>query len=219
MEKENIEKQSFVMYNSFIDAATNLDDAHFKECIIKIRDYALYGKDEDSDFWGVNVIMDIAKPLLDAAKKRYERCVENGKKGGEHGKKGGRPKKETNPPEKPQEEPLNVYVNDYEYDKDNVNEKVYDNPNDYVKENESLHENGNVVSGQDSTINKGSVDSIANQNQSKDENHLQVEDDFISSQETEDNHIGSSNSCLSIQKSNENDGFMDALFEFQDLDG
>lgn len=219
MEKENIEKQSFVMYNSFIDAATNLDDAHFKECIIKIRDYALYGKDEDSDFWGVNVIMDIAKPLLDAAKKRYERCVENGKKGGEHGKKGGRPKKETNPPEKPQEEPLNVYVNDYEYDKDNVNEKVYDNPNDYVKENESLHENGNVVSGQDSTINKGSVDSIANQNQSKDENHLQVEDDFISSQETKDNHIGSSNTCLSIQKSNENDGFMDALFEFQDLDG
>lgn len=218
MEKENIEKQSFVMYNSFIDAATNLDDAHFKECIIKIRDYALYGKDEDSDFWGVNVIMDIAKPLLDAAKKRYERCVENGKKGGEHGKKGGRPKKETNPPEKPQEEPLNVYENDYEYEKDNVKEKVYENPYGNAKENNSLCENGSVVSGQNITI-MSEFDSFANQNQSKDENHLQVEDDFISSQETEDNHIGSSNSCLSIQKSNENDGFMDALFEFQDLDG
>lgn len=219
MEKENIEKQSFVMYNSFIDAATNLDDAHFKECIIKIRDYALYGKDEDSDFWGVNVIMDIAKPLLDAAKKRYERCVENGKKGAKYGARGGRPKKGTETEQKPQEKPLNVYVNDYENDNYNVNEKVYDNPNGYVKENESLHENGNDVSVQDSIINKGSVDSFANQNQSKDENHLQVEDDFISSQETEDNHIGSSNSCLSIQKSNENDGFMDALFEFQDLDG
>lgn len=73
MEKENIEKQSFIMYNSFVDAAANLDDAHFKECIIKIRDYALYGKDEKSDYWGVNVIMDMAKPLLDAAKLRYEK--------------------------------------------------------------------------------------------------------------------------------------------------
>ena len=219
MSDENTEKHSFVIYESFFDAAENMDAEHKVECMWKIKDYALYGKDEKSDNWGVNLILEVAKPLLDAAKKRYERCVENGKKGAKHGVKGGRPKKGTETEQKPQCKPLNVYVNDYENDNDNVNEKVYDNPNGYVKENESFHENGNVVSGQDSTINNGSVDRIANQNQSKDENHLQVEDDFISSQETEDNHIGSSNSCLSIQKSNENDGFMDALFEFQDLDG
>ena len=208
-------KQSFVMYDTFFEAADRLDDKSFRECITRIRRYALFGEDEESENTTVNIILGIAKPLLDKSKKRYEKCIENGSKGKDYGWLGGRPKKNT----KPQEEPLNVYVNDYENDNDNVNEKVYDNPNGYVKENESLHENGNDVSVQDSIINKGSVDSIANQNQSKDKNHLQVEDDFISSQETEDNLIGSSNSCLSIQKSNENDGFMDALFEFQDLDG
>jgi len=73
MEKEKIEKQSFVMYNSFIDAAANLDDAHFKECVLKIRDYALYGKDDRSEHIGVNIILDMAKPLLDAARLRYEK--------------------------------------------------------------------------------------------------------------------------------------------------
>jgi hypothetical protein len=85
MKKENVEKQSFVMYNSFIDAAANLDDAHFKECIIKIRDYALFGTDKKSDNWGVNIILDMAKPLLDKAKKRYKTCVENGNKGKDYG--------------------------------------------------------------------------------------------------------------------------------------
>lgn len=219
MNEENTEKQSFVFYDSFFQAADYLDDKGFRECITRIRQYALSGKDENSENTAANIIMNMAKPLLDKAKKRYKKCVENGNKGKDYGWLGGRPRKNKKPQEKPQSEPLNVYVNDYENDNDNVNEKVYVNPNGYVKENDSHRENGDVVSGQDSTINKGSVDSIENQNQSKDENHLQVEDDFISSQETEDNHIGSSNSCLSIQKSNENDGFMDALFEFQDLDG
>lgn len=117
------EKQAFPMFNSFIDAAANLDNAHFKECILKIRDYALYGENNRSEHIGVNIILDMAKPVLDAAKKRYERCVENGKKGGEHGKKGGRPKKENKPQEKPQSHPLNE--NDNGYDNDNDDEYAY----------------------------------------------------------------------------------------------
>lgn len=222
MNDKNSKKQSFVMYNSFVDAAANLDDAQFKECIIKIRDYALFGKDEKSDNWGVNIILDMAKPLLDKAKNRYDNCVKNGNKGKDYGWHGGRPRKNIKPQEKPQSEPLNVYVNVYENENKNENknenEKVYENPYGNVKEYDSLRENGNAFSGQGNTMSNESGDNISNQNQEKDENHLQVEDDFISSQETKDNHLGSSNSCSSFQESKDNDGFMDALLEFQDLD-
>lgn len=122
-------KQSFVMYNSFIEAASNLDDAHFRECILRIRDYALYGTNEKSDFWGVNIVLEMAKPLLDAAHNRYEKCVENGAKGKDFGKLGGRPKKT---PSKPQDKPFNDNVDEKVYVNDNVDENVNDN----VDENE-----------------------------------------------------------------------------------
>ena len=218
MGKNTNESQVIVLYNSIIDAASNLDAKYAWECILKIRDYALYGKDGKSENWGVNLVLDVAKPLLDGARKRYEKCVENGNKGKEFGKNGGRPKKATKPQEKPQSEPLNVYVNANANDNLNIKEKVYQNPYGYLKENDSHSEKGDVVSGQDSTINKESVDDITNQNQSRYEKHLQVEDDFISSPETKDNHIGNSNSCSSVQESKEYDDFMDTLFEFQGLD-
>ena len=129
-------KQTFIMYNSFVDAMANLELAQRWEFIVKLRDYAVYGIDKKSENWGVNFLMDTAKPLLDAAKKRYEKCVENGMKGKEHGKKGGRPKKAIQPQEKPQEEPLNVNVdvNSNVYANVNKNDNLYDNVKDYLKE-------------------------------------------------------------------------------------
>jgi hypothetical protein len=131
MTKKN-EKRSFVMYDSFLEAMKHINDAEFRECVLKIRDYALEGVDEESSSPMVNVIMELAKPNLDSARRRYMASVENGKKGAEFGKLGGAPKgnqnaRKNNPQSTPKQ-PLDVDVNeDVEVDENeevNVNEKV-----------------------------------------------------------------------------------------------
>ena len=127
MTKKN-EKRSFVMYDSFLEAMMHLDDAEFRECVLKIRDYALEGIDEESESPMVNVIMVMAKPNLDSARKRYIASVENGKKGAENGKLGGAQKgnqnaRKNNPQSTPKQ-PLDVDVNDDVEVDVNVNEEV-----------------------------------------------------------------------------------------------
>ena len=120
------DKKSFVFYDSFLSAMKHLNDAEFRECVLRIRDYALEGVDEESSSPMVNVIMTLAKPNLDSARRRYMASVENGKKGAEFGKLGGAPKgnqnaRKNNPQSTPKQ-PLDVDVNeDIEVD---VNEKV-----------------------------------------------------------------------------------------------
>lgn len=127
MTKKN-EKRSFVMYDSFLEAMKHLSDAEFRECVLKIRNYALEGIDDESKYPMVNVIMSLAKPNLDSARRRYMASVENGKKGAEFGKLGGAPKgnqnaRKNNPQSTPKQ-PLDVDVNeDVEVD-ENVNEEV-----------------------------------------------------------------------------------------------
>ena len=122
MIKKN-EKRSFVFYDSFLEAMKHLNDAEFRECVLKIRDYALEGVDEESSSPMVNVIMELAKPNLDSARRRYMASVENGKKGAEYGKLGGAPKGNQNARKKqPQKQPLDVDVND-DVEED-VNEEV-----------------------------------------------------------------------------------------------
>ena len=111
----NNDKRSFVFYDSFLEAMKHLNDAEFRECVLKIRDYALDGVDEESSSPMVNVIMALAKPNLDSARRRYEASVENGKKGAEYGKLGGAPKGNQNarkkqPLNQPQKQPLDVDV-------------------------------------------------------------------------------------------------------------
>ena len=114
-------KNSFVFYDSFLEAMKHLNDAEFRECVLKIRDYALEGAEEESISPMVNIILAMARPNLDAARRRYETSVENGKKGAEYGKLGGAPKGNQNarkkqPLNQPQKQPLNVDV------EENVNE-------------------------------------------------------------------------------------------------
>ena len=110
---KNNGKNSFVFYDSFLSAMKHLSDAEFRECVLKIRDYALEGVDEESSSPMVNVIMAMAKPNLDSAKRRYMASVENGKKGAEYGKLGGAPKGNQNARKKqPLKQPLDVDVND-----------------------------------------------------------------------------------------------------------
>ncbi|MBQ5843734.1 MAG: hypothetical protein IIW52_02615 [Alistipes sp.] len=126
-------KNSFVFYDSFLSAMKHLNDAEFRECVMKIRDYALEGVDEESSSPMVNVIMELAKPNLDSARRRYMASVENGKKGAEFGKLGGAPKgnqnaRKNNPQSTPKQ-PLDVDVNeDVEVDvneNEEVNVEVY----------------------------------------------------------------------------------------------
>ena len=127
--KDN-EKKSFVFYDSFLSAMKHLNDAEFRECVLRIRDYALEGVDEESISPMVNVIMAMAKPNLDSARKRYIASVENGKKGAEFGKLGGAPKgnqnaRKNNPqstPKQPLDEDVDANV-DVEEDV-NENEEV-----------------------------------------------------------------------------------------------
>lgn len=110
-------KNSFVFYDSFLSAMKHLNDAEFRECVMKIRDYALEGIDEESQSPYVNIILALAKPNLDSARRRYMASVENGKKGAEFGKLGGAPKGNQNarkkqPQKQPQKQPLDVDANE-----------------------------------------------------------------------------------------------------------
>ena len=126
---KNNGKNSFVFYDSFLSAMKHLNDAEFRECVLKIRDYALEGVDEESSSPMVNVIMAMAKPNLDSARRRYMASVENGKKGAEYGKLGGAPKGNQNARKKqPLKQPLDVDVND-DVEED-VNEEVNVNGDD-----------------------------------------------------------------------------------------
>jgi hypothetical protein len=71
------------MYASFLEAMKHLNDAEFRECVMKISDYALDGIDKESESPYVNIILAMAKPNLDSAKRRYMASVETGKKGAE----------------------------------------------------------------------------------------------------------------------------------------
>lgn len=86
---EEKQKQSFVMYASFYDAAMGLNDEDFREYILALKDYALYGIEHTSSSPMVNALLVMAQPLLEAAAKRREQQVKNG----DYGILGGRPRK------------------------------------------------------------------------------------------------------------------------------
>ena len=74
----------------------------------------------------------MAKPNLEAARRRYDACVENGKKGAEYGELGGAPKGNQNARKKqPLKQPLNedVEVNVEVDENEEVNKNSYDNEN------------------------------------------------------------------------------------------
>ena len=123
--KKDNGKNSFVFYDSFLSAMKHLNDSEFRECVMKIRDYALEGIDEESASPNINIIMALVKPNLDSARRRYMASVENGKKGAEYGKLGGAPKGNQNARKKqPLKQPLDVDANE------DVNEEVNVNGDD-----------------------------------------------------------------------------------------
>ena len=126
------------MYNSFLEAADLLGDKEFRECVLKLRDFALYGNDVQSDDPVVEAILRMAKPNIDAAAARYQRCIDNGNKGKEYGREGGRPRKGENKEEyderkrplKTPRKPLNDDADDNEEIDIKVKKKDNDNQKD-----------------------------------------------------------------------------------------
>lgn len=109
MIKKN-EKRSFVFYDSFLEAMKHLNDAEFRECFLRIRNYAIDGLEEESASPNINIIMALVKPNLDSARRRYMASVENG---AEFGNLGGAPKGNQNARKKqPQKQPLDVDANE-----------------------------------------------------------------------------------------------------------
>lgn len=94
---ENTETKSFVMYESFFEAAEQMqmDDAAIGKYVMMLRAYAIKGQELKCDDGRVNALLTLTKPLITASTNRYKKAVkggEHGWKGGEHGIKGGRPR-------------------------------------------------------------------------------------------------------------------------------
>jgi hypothetical protein len=118
-------RESFVFYESFYLALSELSAAQQGKIYTAICRYALYG--EEPELKGASAaVFKLIKPQIDANNRRYE----NGKKGAEHGIKGGRPKNPKETPKEPQANPKetpNVHVN--------VNENVNENDNAHATDN------------------------------------------------------------------------------------
>ena len=183
------DKKSFVMYDSFLSAMKHLNDAEFRECVLKIRDYALEGNEEESESPMVNVIMALAKPNLDSARRRYMASVENGKKGAEFGELGGAPKGNKNASKKqPLKQPLDVDVDD------NVNEDVDVDVNVEVDDYTNADVNNDAEStptGLESSYNT-SIQEVNNQIENNSEQFEDREEKIKPLQEVNSSH---SNSC------------------------
>lgn len=75
-------RDSFVFYESFYDAISELRGDEYREAMDAVMGYALYDEIPDFENPRPRMVFKLIKPQLDANKKRYE-----------NGKKGGRPKK------------------------------------------------------------------------------------------------------------------------------
>lgn len=118
-------KDSFVFYGSFFEAAAELDDADRLAFYDALTTYALTGEEPDIGSVVARALFKMAKPQIDANDKRREA----GKKGAEFGKLGGRPKKEENPSGVIEENPIGVMT-----ETPNVNANVNVNANEEIKE-------------------------------------------------------------------------------------
>ena len=188
--KDN-DKKSFVMYDSFLSAMKHLNDSEFRECVMRIRDYALEGIDEESQSPYVNIILAMAKPNIDSARRRYMASVENGKKGAEFGELGGAPKGNKNASKKqPLKQPLDVDDND----NDNVNEDVDVDVNVEVDDYTNADVNNDAEStptGLESSYNT-SIQGVNNQIENDSEQFEDREEKIKPLQEVNSSH---SNSC------------------------
>jgi len=88
-------RESFIFYRSFYESIKELEPTLQVEILHAVSEYSLYGNVVEMSPV-CKALFTAFCPSINAAKSRYEACVENGKKGAEHGKKGGAPKGNSN---------------------------------------------------------------------------------------------------------------------------
>lgn len=120
-----MKRESFVFYESFLDAAEVLDEENQLIFIKAVAKYGIYGEMEDDLPAVVKAMMTLVIPQLEANNERYT-----------NGKKGGRPKKNQWLSDKK--------TNGYETEKPNDNDNDNDNVNVNDNENADVNVNENV---------------------------------------------------------------------------
>ena len=84
---EKIEKNSMILYSSYIEAVEDLPEDEQLQYIKALFNYGLYDEEPTNLSLCANAVFKAIRPTMDIAKERYIKSIENGKKGG-------RPKKE-----------------------------------------------------------------------------------------------------------------------------
>jgi hypothetical protein len=146
--------ESFIFYQSFHKALESLPAENYKNVMIAISKYALYGEEPELDGIEYSIFI-LMKPQVDANNRRRKSGVENGYKGAEYGKMGGRPKNDNpqetpkKPLDNPQETPKKPLDNPKETPKKPLSEEkkpsnVNDNVNDNVNSDFSFSKNSEL---------------------------------------------------------------------------
>ena len=162
---DNEQTKSFVMYESFFEAAEQMqmDYEAIGKYVMMLRAYAIKGQELKCEDGRVNALLTLTKPLITASTNRYKKAVkggEHGWKGGEHGIKGGRPRlgetKEDAYERRRKERELKVLELNQEpipavETPENPKNPLNDNVNDYEK----LKENGYAKDYVDEKDNEG----------------------------------------------------------------
>ena len=127
-------KETFVMYKSYIDAVEKLPNNEDKlELLLGICNYSLYGIEPIFNSFIVEAIFIAIKPNINSAKSRYKASVENGKKGGAPKGNSNAKKQSKTTQEQPNETTKNNLYDDVD---DNVDDNVDVNEKVDVNENE-----------------------------------------------------------------------------------
>ena len=115
------DRESFVMYRSFVDALEMLDYDEYGQAMRAINRYAIYGETPTDLPTRANIVFTMAKPQLDANIERRD-----------NGKKGGRPKKENHRFLETETKTKPMVIQNATEEKPNVNVNVNENVNLYI---------------------------------------------------------------------------------------
>ncbi len=128
-------KETFVMYKSYIDAVNKIPgEADKLELLLAICNYSMTGVEPTFKSYVADLVFTAIKPSIDGASKRYQASVENGKKGGApKGNSNAKKKQPKTTQEQPKETTQNnLYVYDDVYVDDNVDVDVSEDVYVYV---------------------------------------------------------------------------------------
>jgi hypothetical protein len=135
------QKETFVMYKSYIDAVNKLpEDKDKLELLLGICNYSMTGVEPIFNSFIAEAIFIAIKPSISSAKSRYQASVDNGKKGGApKGNNNAKKKQPKTTQEQPNETTQNnLYVYDDVYEDVDVDDDVNVDVYVYVYEDDNV---------------------------------------------------------------------------------